>query len=235
MISLVGSAAGTTTFTSPTHRIGDIFICFAFRDGSTTNPTIPGGWTSITNTTDGTTCSVSAGWKRATSTGETSGTWSNATRVICIVLRGCLDNGTPIGTFAPTAGTTNTVTYTSRNLNSSNITGASWFIAFAGHRSVDTTLESPPTGMTLVSSDVDANAETACFATTGTGGQTYGPATANWPSTNVSISGTASGWQTMVIEVFADGGELESRKYLTSTPNSTGANAGVLSFSERIN
>lgn len=233
-ISLVGSAAGTTSFTPPAHNPGDLMIAFAFRDGSTTNPTIgtgsPTTWTSITNTTDGTTCSVSAAWKRCATSAETSGTWTNASRIVCVVLRGALDAGTPIGTFAPTSGTTNTLTYTSRTLTNSNVTGSSWFVAFIGHRSVDVTTETPPSGMTLIRNDVDATAETSCFATSDRAGTGYGPATANWPSTNVSASGTASGWVSMVIEVKADGQEMNNYKRFMSTPNSTGANAGVISI-----
>lgn len=196
MISRIGAnSSEATTITIPTgHRIGDLIIIFAFRDGSTTNPTIPAGWTSITNTTDGTTCSVSAGWKIAASTSETSGTWTNASGLICVVYRGQLNTATPIGTFAPGAGTTNTVNYAARALAKSNVIGGSWWVAFAAHRSVDTTLESPPSGLSLITNTAGATAEYAAF-------DSNGIVTGNWPSTNVSISGTASGWQTMVIEI----------------------------------
>jgi hypothetical protein len=223
-ISFVGSAAGTTTFTSPTHKIGDLFIAFAFRDGSTTNPTIgTAGWTSITNTTDGTLCSVSAAWKRATTTSEASGTWTNASRIVCVVYRGQLSSGTPIGTFAPGAGTTDPVNYAARALTNSNVIGSSWFVAFAAHRSVDTSLETPPTNMFLRQNNVDATAECSAF-------DTNGPATANWPSTNVTVNGTASGWQTMVIEIKAQGLQLNNYKF----PSCSVGNTGIISLSEKI-
>lgn len=235
-LQLIGSAAGTTTLTFPTHAIGDLLVIFAFRDGSTTNPTIGSGFTNITNTTDGTTCSVSMGYRVATVTNTSSGTWTNASRIVGVVLRGqqSISSATPFGTITGTAGTTNTLTYGARALASSGVTGSSWFLAFIGHRSVDVTTETPPSGMTLIRNDVDATAETSCFATSNRAGTGYGPAIANWPATNVSASGTASGWVSVVVEVKADGGELESRKYFNTPNNSTGANAGVLSFSERI-
>lgn len=226
-ISFVGSAAGTNTATPPTHKIGDLMIVFAFRDGSITNPTIgtgsPTTFTTITNTTDGTSCSVSAGWKRCASTSETVGTWTNSSRLICVVYRGQLDSGTPIGTFAATSGTTSTVTYTSRTLANSNVIGSSWFCAFAGISTVDTSLETPPTGMTLRQNNVDATAEASAF-------DTNGPATADWPSTNVAAGGTNGNWVSMVIEIKADGGELENFKRFSS---STG-NTGILSIGETM-
>lgn len=226
-ISFVGSSAGTNTATPPTHRVGDLMIVFAFRDGSTTNPTkgtgSPTTFTTITTTTDGTLCSVSAGWKICASTSETTGTWTNASRLICVVYRGTLNSGTPIGTFQPAAGTTDPVNYAARTLTNSNVIGSSWFCAFAAHRSTDTSLETPPAGMTLRQNNVDATAEASAF-------DTNGPATGDWPSTNVTAGGTASGWQTMVIEIKADGGELENYKRFSS---STG-NTGIISIGEAM-
>lgn len=228
-LSFIGSANGTTSVTMPTHRVGDILIGFAFRDGSTTNPTIPTGWTNVTNTTDGTSCSLSIGYKIAASSSETSGTWTSASRMIVLCYRGQKQDtsATPLGTIAATAGTTNTLTYTSRTLAASNVTGSSWFIAFAGHRSVDQALETPPTGMTLRDSSVDATCEVAAF-------DTNGPATADWPSTNVALAGTASGWQTVVVELKSWGSGMNNYQFARTTPNTTGANAGVISFGERI-
>ncbi len=226
-LQFIGSAAGTTSVTMPTHAIGDLMIFFAYRDGSTTNPTIgtgsPTTWTSITNTTDGTSCSVSAGWKIAAATNETSGTWTNASRCIVLVYRGQLSSGTPIGTFQPTSGTTSTITYTTDALTNSNVIGSSWFCAFAGMSTVDTALETPPTGMTLRQNDVDATAEASAF-------DTNGPATANWPSTNVSAGGTNGNWVSMVIEIKAQGAVINNYQFMKSS----GSNAGILSFGERI-
>lgn len=229
-VQFIGAMGGTTSFTAVTHRIGDLFICMAFADGSTTNPTIgTAGWTTITNTTDGTSCSISAAWKVATTNAEASGTWTGATRLICGVWRNVLNTATPIGTFAAGAGTTNTVNYAARTLAASNVAGASWFAAFAAHRSTDTTLESPPANMTLRLDEVDANCEMALF-------DTNGPATGDWPSTNVTITGTASGWQTMVLEIKANSITNENYKTGFGVPivNGVGQNNGVISFGERI-
>lgn len=225
-ISRIGAASTeATTITIPTgHNPGDFLIIFAFRDGSVTNPTIPAGWTSITNTTDGTLCSVSAAWKRASTTAETSGTWTNATGLICHVYRGQLSAGTPIGTFSPAAGTTNTITYAAAA--NANPIGSSWYLAFAAHRSIDTTIQSPPTNMSLTTNTVGAAAEYAGF-------DTNGLATVSWPSTDVAISGTASGWQTMVIEIKAQGNTINNFAFASSI-NALSSNPGIISVTEKI-
>jgi hypothetical protein len=220
-IAWINSAsAEATTITIPSgYRVGDLMVIFAFRDGSTTNPSIPTGWTTITNTTDGTLCSLSIGYKRCTSTSETSGTWTNATALVCSIYSGAITSASPFGAVAAGSGATNTVNYAARALASSGVTGSSWFLGFAGHTSVDTTIETAPSGMTMRTNTAGATAEVAGF-------DTNGLATGNWPSTNVSVSGTASNWQTVVIELKAQPNTLENYKSFK------GGNG--LSFTERI-
>lgn len=193
-ISYVGGAAGTNSATLPSFQPGDVAIVFAFRDGSTTNPTVPTGWTNITNTADGTTCSASIGWRRLISSDTTTGTWTNATRVVVVVYRGCEPFITPVGGGANGAGTTNTVTYATFTMTRSN--GTSWVVGLVGHRSTDTTVDSAAiSGMTARTSGVDANAEAAAWDTNG--------GVSSWSSTNQTISGTASGWVTRTVELLA--------------------------------
>ncbi len=202
-IERIGAAvANATTITIPAgHQVGDLIVIFAFRDGSATNPTIPAGWTSITNTTDGTSCSVSAGWKIAASAAETSGTWTNASGLAVAVYRGMRIPssiaGNPIGTFAASAGTTNTVTYAALSTFKAP---TSWLVAFAGHRSTNVTLETAPTGLTNIANGAGATCEMSVH-------DSAGPyrAADSWPATTVSLTGTASGWQTMMIEIRAPG------------------------------
>jgi len=193
-ISYVGVAAGTNSATLPSFQAGDVAVVFAFRDGSTTNPTVPTGWTNITNTSDGTTCSVSVGWRRLLATDTTTGTWTNASRVVVGVYRGCEPFITPVGGGANGAGTTNTVTYTTLTMTRTNNT--SWVLGMVGHRSVDTTIDSASiAGMTQRGGGVDATAEAHLWDTNGT--------VSSWPSTNQTITGTASGWITRTVELLA--------------------------------
>ena len=200
-ITYVGGAAGTNTATLPGFQSGDIAICFAFRDGNVANPTVPGTFTTITNTADGTTCSVSVGWRRLIYTDTTVGTWTNASRVVVVIYRGCEPFITPVGGGADNAGTTNTVNYPTFTLTRTN--GTSWVVGLVGHRSVDTTVDSAAiSGMTARTGGVDATAEAHAWDTNG--------AVSSWASTNQTITGTASGWQTRMVELLALPDQLPS-------------------------
>lgn len=193
-ISYVGVAAGTNSATLPSFQAGDIAVVFAFRDGSATNPTIPTGWTNITNTADGTTCSASVGWRRLLATDTTTGTWTNASRVVVGVYRGCEPFITPVGGGVNSAGTTNTVTYGTVTMTRTN--GTSWVLGLVGHRSVDTTIDSAAiSGMTARGGGVDATAEAHLWDTNG--------GVASFTSRTQTITGTASGWVTRMVELLA--------------------------------
>lgn len=217
-ISRIGFAsAEATTVSIPAHQVGDLIIIWAFRDGSVTNPTIGmSGATTITNAADGTTCSISAAYKVALSTGETSGTWTNATGLVCAVFRGQATNKTPLGSHQSTSGTTNTVSYASVI----NCKTSSWIVGFAAHRSINTTIESPPTGFAMQTNTVGASAEFVGFDTNGVRG-----GVGSYPLTTVSISGTASGWMSTLIEIF--NGDNVMNNYMT--PDSSSTNTGILS------
>lgn len=185
-ISFVGGAVGTNTATLPSFAANDIAIVYAFRDGSTTNPAVPGTFTSITNTTDGTTCSISMGWRRLQSGDTTIGTWTNASRCSVVLYRGMKPSGTPVGAFAAGASSTsNTLDYPALTLTATN--GTSWVLRAAGHRSTDQNLETPPSGYTnrAAASGVDATAETAVH-------DTNGPVS-SVSADNVTLTGTSSG------------------------------------------
>lgn len=193
-ISYVGVAAGTSSATLPSFQSGDVAVCFAFRDGSATNPTIPAGWTNITNTLDTTSGSGSVGWRRLAPGDTTTGTWTNASRVVVGVYRGCEPFITPVGGGANGTGTTNgTVPMTTFTMTRGN--GTSWVIGAIGHRSVDTDLGTAWTGMTSRDNSVDATAETGFQDTNG--------GVASWATVNRNIGGTASGWVSRTVELLA--------------------------------
>lgn len=187
-ITYVGEATGTTSATLPSHQAGDLIVAFAFRDGSTTLPTQPSGWTSI-DTATGTSCCARLAYKVATSSGETTGTWTSATTVIFVLYRNVnTANITQLDTEIAGVGTT--VTYNANGFWED----LSRVIAFAAHRSTDTALGTAPTGLTLIVNPVDATDEGAAFESTI---DNYG----DWPSTDVSVGGTSSGWITFVLRL----------------------------------
>lgn len=179
----------------PSYQAGDLIVCFAFRDGNTTAPTLPAGWSSPrTNATrSGTSCSGRFGFKIAASGSETVGTWTNASRVVVEVWRPTSGNAGNIGNVAVNSGTTNTLNYPALTLDDTG--GGSIVAGFVGHRSVDTTIDTAPSGMTAFSgaSGVDATAEASGHATSS--------GVSSWSSTNQTLTGTASGWVSFVVEL----------------------------------
>lgn len=187
-ISFIGQATGTNTATMPAHAAGDLIVVFAYRDGSNTAPTLASGYTSW-HTAGVNTNSCVVGYKIAASSSETVGTWTNATSTIVHVYRA---TGTiSAGAAAGTGSTAATVTYPALTLQDAG--GASWVVAFAGHRQINVALETPPGAMVNRSSVLDATDEAA-------GHDTNGGVT-SWASTNVAVGGTSSGWRTVVLEI----------------------------------
>jgi surface protein len=187
-ITYVGAASGADSATLPAHQAGDLILAFAFRDGSTAATTLPTGWTSLASAGSNATHGRLA-YKVAESSSETTGTWINATTVVFLVYRGDYDLTNIQAMDTTTTGIGTTVTYPAANFWDD----LAWTVAFAGHRSTDTSLETPPSGLTLRDNTLDATDETAAFDSTALSG--------GWPSTNVSIGGTSSGWRTFVLRL----------------------------------
>lgn len=190
-ISYVGQAVGTTSATLPTHKAGDVILAFAYRDGNTTAPTLPTGWTNIANA-GANTNSARLAYRVATAAGTASGTWTNATSVVFQVYRGVALNN-PIGGFAAGGAASTSVAYNTFTLTDTG--GTSWVVGFSGHRSTDTNLQNAPTGMTARSNVVDATDEAA-------GHDTNGPVS-SWSTQTVSVGGTSSGWRSYTVELRA--------------------------------
>lgn len=189
-ISYIGTGTpGTTTTTLPAHVAGDYILIGSFRDGSNTAPGLAAGYTNIqTNATNS--AGARMGFKIATSSGETSGTWSSATTTICMVYRS--STGTLVtGGSAVATGASTTVSYPALTMLNRNST--SWVAGIAGHRSIDTSLETPPTGMTNRIDSVDATDEMAGHDTNGTVNA--------WSLQTVSVGGTSSGWAGFTVEI----------------------------------
>jgi len=188
-ITYIGEATGADSATLPAHQAGDLILAFAFRDGSTSPPTQPAGWTTLSSS-GANVCSFRSAYKVAASNSETTGTWTNATTVIFLVFRGVqVWSGINLNVSAR-GGSGTVVTYNPNGFWQ----GLSRLIAFAGHRSTDTALETPPGTLTLIVNPVDATDEAAAF-------QSAVDNFGNWTSTDVSVGGTASGWITFTLRL----------------------------------
>lgn len=191
MVTRVGAATpGVNTATLPAHAAGDLIVAFAFRDGNTTAPSVPTGQNWVTLGSAGATaCSATLVAKIAQGSSEGVGTFTNATSVVAVVWRAASGKKLGLGLFSAASGSGTTVTYPANPLAGPT----SWVGAMAGHCSTNTTLETPPTGMTNVSDYVNTTNESVAHDTNGT-------ATA-WNSTNVSVGGTSSGWISVTFEI----------------------------------
>jgi hypothetical protein len=187
-ISFVGAqgAAGTTV-TIPAHQVGDMILIFAYRDGSNTAPTAPtaGGtvptWTLITSA-GANTNSANFRYAVATATTTTSGTWTNATEIICLVYRGAK----LVGVNGATNGTGTSISYPALTLQRTD--GSSWVAGIAGHRSA-TNVEAAPTGMT----------NRASSGTEAAGHDTNG-GVSSWSVQTVTVN-ASSGWRGVTVEL----------------------------------
>lgn len=206
-ISRIGSAsAAATTITIPAgHLNGDIIIMLAFNNASGIAPTLPAGWTSIGNSTLNV-IGTQLAYKIAGSSSETSGTWTSATSLMCIVYRGVSTNKLPIATQS-TNGKNNANNNTSvlwQALQPMQCGGTSWVIAFAAIKSINTGIESCPSPLTNFINVVSATDEIAAADSNGTilsfinNGGNY------TSSLGASVGGTAGAWHTWVFELMAD-------------------------------
>lgn len=194
-ISYVTSVTGTTSATISGILAGDCLVAFAGRSGSVTAPTLPAGWTLIDNAGGANTSSTLLAYRFATTTSQASGTFTNASEVTITAYRG-VDQNNPIGTATNrTTGTATSVTYPAATLQATD--GSSWILRFGFHKSINTTIETPPTGYTLRANLAGASAgEVAAFDSNGTVSTSPGTAA-------VAVGGTAAGWMTHTLEIRA--------------------------------
>lgn len=192
-ISVVGTNTGTNTCTVTAHSIGDLILVLAFRTGSNSTPTLPAGYTSLQTVTSNSAGSILA-YKIATSTSDTSGTWTNGTNMIISVYTGT-DPTTPIGGSAVVTNIGTTVSYPA--LTMTNATGTSWVAGLGSHRSTNTTIDVAPTGM--------INRGNSAVAGEISGNDTNG-GVSSWSLTTESVGGTSSGWGCYTVELLQAGG-----------------------------
>lgn len=190
-ISFVGSATGVSSATLPAHNVGDMIVAFCFNNAAAVAPTSPGvgsGWLDGFFAS-GTACYGKAFFK--TSDGSLStGTFGNTTDIVFGIWRSST-GFISFGGNNATAGTTNTVTFI--NVPTWKSDNTSWAGAAIGHVNTTTNIDVAPAGMTNRTSASSAAGKIALHDTNGT--------VASWASTNETITGTASGWVSIVFEL----------------------------------
>jgi hypothetical protein len=217
-ISHIGAQGNAgTTVTIPTHQSGDLILIFAYRDGNNTAPTTPsaGGtvptWTLI-GSSGGNNNSSNFRYAVATGSTTTSGTWTNASELICLVYRGTKFVGDSLGGGAQSA----TIAYPALSLDRTD--GSSWVVGVAGHRTA-TNVDAAPSGMT----------NRAFTGTEAAGHDTDGGVT-SWSQQTIS-AGANSGWRSWTVEL-----RDESVQLLADTQAFTvTANAATLTVGGGLN
>lgn len=188
-IQNVSANATNVAITSATAN--DIIVVWAYNSSAATAITLASGFTNIVNGT-GTQQAAYLAYKVSVGGETTSGTWTNATQVVCLVFRGC-NTTTPFGTTPTiTAGNSASLTYGPTTLTVTG--GTSVHIGFGGGKAMTAGMNGTPTG-TAPNLTVRTN-QTLC-----NGLDTA--ATATNLSTQTLTVTTSGRWQTVAIELKA--------------------------------
>jgi hypothetical protein len=181
----VSATANNVAITST--AAGDIIVVWAYFAGTATIPTLPGGFTSLVGTA-GTQQAARLGYKISTGGDTTSGTWTNATQVVCQVYSGAAGFGT---TPTITAGNGTALTYSAVTLQDAS--GASWVLGFGGAASATAGMNGTPTG-TAPNLGTRTNQVKANGLDTGAG------ISSNLTVQTLTVT-TTGRWQTVTIEL----------------------------------
>lgn len=198
MITFVGSsngASGNLTLTGV--QEGDACLMFVYRDGSTnalpngTAAWLDGGGGGNNFQVGRLYLHIVTADEGAAGTTTSDLNWTGitaATTVVLVAYRGVAGIGTPVMTGASST----TITYPALTLDVTG--GTSMVVAIAGHRSVNTALQTPPLGLANRLSVLDATDHVVV----------HDGFRSAWDGDSVAVGGTASGYRTAVLELVAN-------------------------------
>jgi hypothetical protein len=226
--SVKGTAnvSATTTVTIPTHAIGDLIVIWAYRDGSTTAPTKPSAsgtvpaWTDIDTGTGTATNGGRTAYFVATATNHTSGTWTNSTGMIAVVIQN-QKSSSFLGGHARAGGTASNSS-TAPAITQQQTTGKALLLYFYGHRTV-TAWSTAPTGFTRQIS----NATEVCLNTKDSSTSDGSQAQANTASSSGYYAATVEilGAETSPTTALNTPADAATGQTTTPTLNFTGTDA----------
>jgi hypothetical protein len=190
-ISAAGAASNSVTL--GTHATNDLITIVAFNNTSSTIPSLPTGW--INQYTLSATIGWRVGFRIATSSSETSGTWTNADAVIALVHRAGSNALVLPAANVSSSGTATNITYGAIGsaLDRTNAPDR-WMIALGSTRTADSSIETAPTSFTNRTSVLGGSWELVAHDSNGTLGS-YGGST-------VSAGGTSALFRTLLIQLF---------------------------------
>jgi hypothetical protein len=195
-ISRIGSSsAQATTITIPSHQTGDLIFISAGRN-NTTPATVPSGWVQP-GSSGASGVSVTAGWKIAQSSSETSGTWTNASVLFCKVYRadtGILAFSTSAG-GANATGTSVSYTTVTNGLVYRAGTLDNWYLGIGMQLNSANSLETAPSGMANVAVESSSGVWKAVVH------DTNASQLSNWATAATTVT-TAAASSTRVYQLF---------------------------------
>ena len=186
----VGAAADNVAL--PAHTAGDLIVIFAYTALNSTIPTAVSGYTVINQGAGNNNGHVLA-YKKATSSAEVSGSWTNATGVVAHVYKGSA--GSPVGGNAQATGLADPAVHPAVALNVTN--GTSWVANFLGVRSVASTVANAPAGMTTRTSG-----QTSTQGAYGSYDTNAG--VASWSAANQSLTPSGNRYRIASVEIIAE-------------------------------
>jgi hypothetical protein len=185
-ISIVGSTSelSSSITTMPTHSAGNLLLCCAYNDGTSTAVTLPSGWVDRYFSAVGGVGYIRVGYKYAQSSAETSGTWTNADQLFMLSLTAgsnTLVFPNYVSTGTGTSATINFAAQTAGTFQTSAPDQAlvSWVVS----RNSGNTLTAP-SGLTAEQSATDSASYVSqvCFQAS---------RTTIWASTNITVATSA--------------------------------------------
>lgn len=151
------NSAAASSVSLPTHAPGDLILIFAFNNASTALPaapaasgTVPAWATSDSGT--GNTCSALLASFFATANNHTSGTWTNTSGMVAVVVRNP-DGAAPLGGHTVAAISGSASAAASPTVTPSKTDGTSVLLYFYGHRNM-TSWDAAPAGSTRLTQAV---------------------------------------------------------------------------------
>lgn len=183
-------SAATTSVAITSTAANDIIVVWAYSI-STTIPTLPAGFTNIVGTA-GTQQSGRLGYKVSTGGDTTSGTWTNASNVVCLVYSG-QSLTTPFGT-TPTLGAGNGTALSYSAVTLLDLSGNSVVLGFGGAKAATAGMNGSPTGTA-------PNFTTRTNQTTVNGMDTAATGT-NLSAQTLNVT-TTGRWHTVTVELRA--------------------------------
>jgi hypothetical protein len=200
VIELVGTnSAAATSVAIPAHQAGDLIIISA-RRANNTAPSLPAGGGTVptflgAESGGANTLSMRTAYAIATANNHTSGTWTNASHIVCTVLRGVGGSIRVGNTNSTNAASTQTIVYPSLSLLRS--TGTSYGYRAGTRGTADSEVANAPSGaQTWTNQVVQPAGASALIAV-----HTAAGLTANPTADTVNTTGSAAPYRAHTLEI----------------------------------